>query len=107
MNFLMIIFFTVFLNADYLYHDNCVYDISDNCYTYSSDNSRICDQDIIIEDFIGGYKYADGNCTKDEIFNQIGLTQHEWNFQMALMGNLIGFTTLFLTLFLTVLWGRK
>jgi len=103
----------------YLYQtDNiCVYDVAEDVVGYeykkSSDDSQQRDMGAEESDFLNGYTYYPDTdeCLKNKLLNDIakatGLTLEEVSYQFAIMGNLIGFSFLFITLFITVLISRR
>jgi len=97
--FYIFIIVVSFINADYLYDNKCVnslvIDIKDYCYTYTADNIRECTKDNKLKtSFESGYSYIDGSCVVSN-YKNLGITETQYSFNMALMGNLLGFTMLF------------
>ena len=115
---LPLILILTFSNADYLAtsHDNrCVYDLQPNqgnsgwCYTYSDNNNSRCNRRDKRSYFIGGYVYSsdDDTCLLKNDLKISGLTQREWDYLLAILAHVMGFTMLFLINFLAVLTARK
>ena len=103
---LLFLFITVtFLNADYLYQNTCVIDLSEEkkgyCYVYSNDGSSDCDKNAVSSDFVDGYSYIDGSCVVSD-YNSLGLSVEDYGFYMALMGNFVGFTVLFFAIMIVI-----
>ncbi len=110
-----ILAFTLFLNADYLYTKNnhCVIDLvpyPDNsglCWHDQHNNNDYCKEKAKYSDFKDGYSYIDGSCQYKNDLSVTGLTQSEWDYMLAFLANLVGFTMLFMVTFLSVLIARK
>jgi len=109
-----ILAFTLFLNADYLYVSNnhCVIDLVTRdgggwCFHDLNDNVNVCEKNSDRDDYLDGYSYVDGSCQYNNDASVTGLTVSEWNFMIAILANLIGFTMLFMVSFLSVLIARK
>lgn len=106
---------SIFSNADYLLltNNHCIYDLSPNqndtgfCFTDHSDDLGYCSTDLTMNSFIDGYEYIDGICDLKNDLKITGLTQNQWNYQLALAANFIGFAMLFLIGFLSILVSRK
>ena len=116
MRYLISIFaFTLLLNADYLHTDNnhCVINLapySDNrglCWHDQHDNNDYCDTKAKYKDFEDGFSYEDNLCLYRNDLSVTGLTQSEWDYMLAFVANLLGFTMLFMVSFLSVLIARK
>jgi hypothetical protein len=116
--FLLLSFFvyTVVSRADYLNtatSNQCVYNVvpyQDNtgwCYTKREDDRTYCNKNLNLDDLIDGY-YLDGeDCLLKKDLKITGLTENQLNYQMYLMGNFVGFSSLIIMLFLVVLSTRK
>lgn len=109
-------FLVVSLNADYLAlrdSNHCVIDLTPNqnskgwCYLDLNTNQNKCDSFSSVDDYIDGYFLDQGNCVLKNDLKITGLTQNQFNFMMAVLAHVIGFTMLFLISFLSVLTMRK
>jgi len=116
----LLILFTFSIHAEYLYESKCVDTFEsinqDNnrrnkCKVYYSngDTERTRDecQDLDYED---GYIYDDNEdtCTKIPTdYDQLGISEETWSFNIALLANLVGFTMYFLVNFLSILVMRR
>lgn len=105
-----------FLNADYLHlkDNHCIADLtpyqnhSGWCWRDISDNnSSYCSRRAKIDDFIDGYFLDSGNCILKNDLRITGLTQNQWDYLLAVLANVMGFTMLFLISFLSILVARK
>ena len=77
------------------------------CYYNSDDDKEVCDRELDRDDFIGGYSYEDDECKLNPMSENTGIYWENISFFFALSGNLVGFLTLFLVLYLTNLLVRK
>ncbi len=78
------------------------------CYVdVSDDNNSYCDDTVSINNFIDGYYFDGSNCLLKKNLEITGLTQNQWDWNMALLGHFSGFTVLFLISFLSLLMMRK
>lgn len=102
-------------SADYLYPSEkniCVSVLSPFqgstgvCYTVTSTGVITCDKLANYDDFIDGYEYLTPDCVLKNDLSLTGLTQNQWNYFLAFLAHLIGFTMLFLTNF-TILFVMK
>lgn len=117
---LLFIFFTYFLNADYLYNNNtCVSSFKSinknrpnrkQCRIFYSAGGRVNLRPQCLDlNLINGYTY-DANlatCSLDNDWSKVGLSEEDWNFQIAIVANLTGFTIYFLVNFLSILVMRR
>ena len=113
-----LIFFSIFCNADYLNNNSdstafnqCVKNLKvvNNGkirFKLSSNNSVIREVSTL-DMYIDGYVYKNNQCTIQADYLKLGLTENQWNNQLATLANNLGFTLLFLICFLAVLVMRK
>ena len=106
------------VNADYLYTrfaNRCVYNLTPYqghrgwCYIYSDTNESKCNKNSKLSNFIDGY-YYDANTDECLMKNDLritGLTQNQWDYLLAVLAHVLGFTMLFLISFLAILVVRK
>ena len=118
MRFLLLVFilFSAFSFADYLNtrgRNHCIYNLTPNqdssgwCYTDRNTGNDRCNRNLKMKDLINGYQLDDdGNCVLKKNLYITGLTQNQWDYLMAVMAHVVGFTVLFLVLFITVLVAR-
>jgi len=103
--FIILIAITFFVRADYLYNSVCVYNLNEAkkgyCYQYSEDSSSSCDKNSNLSDFLDGYELVDGNCVLSDS-SKLGLSLENYNLNMALLGNFVGFTILLISLILII-----
>jgi len=112
---LIFIFISInLLNADYLNtksNNICIYQLEalnkGFCYVSRHDNIKYCDKKLTIDELIDGYSYINNQCVINKDLQITGLTENQLNYQFAIMGNLIGFSFLFLILFISSLAVRK
>ena len=118
MKFVLLVFVSFFiLKADFLAlrdRNHCVYNLEPKqnssgwCYRDRNRDKDRCDRFAKIDDFIAGYYLDDnGNCILKKNLKITGLTQNQWDWNMALLGHFTGFTVLFLISFLSLLMMRK
>jgi len=117
MKALIFVLMIVGVHADYLNtktKNHCVYSLLPNqnnkgwCYTDRNTGEDECDRRLTIDQLIDGYYLDDdGNCVLEENLKITGLTKNQWDWLLALMGQLVGFTVLFLVSFLAILSSRK
>jgi len=101
--------------ADYLNTNNntCVYNLEPRpsrgwCYINRSDEQAECDWSAKYSDFIDGFYLNDqGSCVMFEDLQRTGMTYNQFQFQQALLANMLGFFLVFLVGFLFVLQGRR
>jgi len=115
--YIILFFFIVtFSNADYLNTkstNQCIYNVQPYqnsnglCYTKRSNNEDICSIKLKYSDLIDGYEYRDGGCYLKHDLDVTGLSENQFNENMAIAGNMIGLSFMFMTLFISVLIGRK
>ncbi len=116
--FLMFFFFllTTYSNADYLNtrtSNHCIYsvepyqDSSGLCYIDRHTGDNVCDKRLSFDDLLDGYEFVDGGCYLKKDLEYLQLSENQFNYQMAFIGNLMGFSFMFLILFISVLMGRK
>lgn len=106
---------TLTLQADYLYTGNnhCINNLVPNedktgwCWHDIAEAKDYCDKNELIENFYDGYSYVDGQCLYKNDLTLTGLTQNEWNYMIAIMANMIGFTMFFMINFLSIMIARK
>ena len=111
---LFLSFLFVSINADYLKTKNvnrCVYDLRPYqnhkgwCYTKSSNDQDYCSTTMKLKDFISGYDYnasASPTCQKRHNLSVTGLSQSEWDYMLAVLAHVLGFSLLFLTAFVAI-----
>jgi len=117
MRIVLFFFLIISLQADYLNtksNNHCIYNLQPNqnsrgwCYTDRNIDKDKCDRRLKMSDLIDGYYLDDnGNCVLEENLKITGLSANEWRFNMALMGNLVGFTLLFFISLLSIYIARK
>jgi len=115
--YLICIFFLfTFSNADYLNTkstNQCIYNVEPYqghkglCYTKRSNNQNICNTKLKYKDLIDGYEYVNSGCYLKHDLAVTGLTENQFNENMTIAGNLVGFSFMFLILFIATLMGRK
>ena len=117
--FRVIIFIAMIFSAsqaDYLNYNNnhCIYNLTPKqndtgwCFTDRNTGNDKCNRRLNYNRLLDGYYLDDnGNCVLMPNLLVTGLSASQWRFQLALLGNLVGFTLLFLLLFLVVLSSRK
>jgi hypothetical protein len=103
--------------ADYLNTktNKCVYNLTPFhskptgwCFTDRSSGSTKCNKNIKYSRFINGfYINDDGLCVMFEDLQKTGMTYNQYQFQQALLANMLGFFLIFLIGFLFVLQGRR
>lgn len=105
-------FLTTFSNADYLNINSkniCVYNVqpfqgsAGICYTKRSDGSNVCDVSLVYDDLIDGYEYVNSGCYLTNDLQLTGLTQNQWDYFLAVIAHILGFTFLFLINYIAVL----
>lgn len=115
MKTLIFFIFVVSANADYINFQNnhCVVNLTPNqnstgyCFLDKHDNINYCDTSLNIDSFENGYTFETNTCLKSNDLQVTGLTQNQWDFLLAVLANVVGFTMLFLIGFLSVLISRK
>jgi len=107
---------TCYSNADYLNtktSNQCVYDVTPYqdhkglCYTKRSNDNSYCNSKLRFKDLISGYELKGSDCVLKNDLKITGLTQSEWDYSLAFIAHVLGFTMLFLINFLSVLIARK
>ena len=128
-NLLLFLIFVSLINADdvYVYDqflktkngNRCVYDLTPRgdsgqngwCYKNSSDDQKVCDKTLERSDFTAGYRYDeeadDEKCILNYFTHRTGISYEDMNWLFALAGNLIGFSFMLMSLYLTILISRK
>lgn len=92
--------------------NHCIYDITpyqDNsgyCYTARSTGVTYCNKSLTYNDFIDGYYVVDGDCVMKNDLLITGLTQNQWNYLLAVLAHVLGFTMLFLINYLSILVSK-
>lgn len=114
---LSLFFFLIsYLNADYLNTRNrniCIYNLQPFqgsrgiCYTNRLDNVNYCRIRTTFDDLIAGYEFVNGGCYLKNDLQITGLTQNQWDYLLAVLANVLGFTMLFLISYLSVLIAKK
>ena len=98
-------------NADYLNtksSNQCVYNVQPYqnekglCYTKRSNDQNICSTSLRYKHLINGYEYKNSGCYLKNDLELTGLTQSEWDYLLAVLANIIGFTMFFIINFLAV-----
>ena len=100
-----------FSNADYLNTkttNQCIYNVSPYqnhkglCYTKRSNNQNFCSTTLSYSKLIDGYEYKNSGCYLKNDLELTGLTQNQWDYLLAVLANIIGFTMFFLINYLAV-----
>lgn len=112
---ILLFIFTLTINADYLKISNnhCITSITPDqnntgfCYFDIDLNTSYCDSNLKLTDLIDGYFYEDGYCLYNNDLLLTGLSQNQWNYYMAFMANLLGFTMFFLISYLSIMIAKK
>lgn len=96
---IVLLFLTVFLQADILYvkKKRCILDdyyFQNNkfYYTYSSSNSSYSTSKFKANDLEFGYEYTNNTCQKIQVLKDTHLSYDNYKFMTALTGLLIGFS---------------
>ena len=104
---------TLSLNADYLHitDNHCVTDLqpyqNNTGLCWNENNQTFCSTSASYFDFIDGYFYDGTSCQYSNDLSVTGLTQSEWDYQLVLLANLIGFVIFMVLSNLAVLIARK
>lgn len=117
---ILVCFVLLSLNAkaDYLYtkySNRCVYNLTPKqndkgwCWIYTDNNNSSCNKNAKRSQFIDGYIYDvnDDTCLMKNDLKISGLSQSEWDYLLAILAHVMGFTMLFLINFLSILIVRK
>ena len=108
--FIFVLVVTV-TNADYLNtktSNQCIYNVQPYqghkglCYTKRSNNQNICSSKLRYKHLIDGYEYVNNGCYLKNDLELTGLTQNQWDYIMAILANIIGFTMFFLINYLSI-----
>jgi len=107
-----------FVSADYLNtrdKNHCIIDLepyqnhTGYCYHDQRQDRDECDRRLKMKDLIDGYYYDsdDKSCLLKNDLKITGLTQNQWDYLLAVLAHVMGFTMLFLIDYLAVLVVRK
>ncbi len=115
----LIIFFAIFtsdIKADYLNtktSNQCVYDVTPYqnetglCYTKRSNDQSYCSTSLRFKHLIDGYELINSDCLLKNDLKITGLTQNQWDYLLAVLAHIMGFTMLFLINFLSTSIARR
>ncbi len=112
-SFIFLLITTSSFSDSLLYSNNhCVYDIEPYhsntglCFSDRLDSLRYCDEEITHNDFMDGYSLVDSNCVVKNDLLLTGLTQNQWDYLLAVLAHILGFTMLFLVNYLSILVSK-
>jgi len=115
-NLLILLILTLTINADYLNtkdKNHCIINLVPNnnkkgwCYHDQKQDRDECDKKLTMNKLINGYEYVDNKCQLKNDLKITGLTKNQWDYLMAVLAHIVGFTMLFLISFLSILIARK
>lgn len=106
----MFFIYTVFSRADYLNiktTNQCVYNVTPYqgnkglCYVRRSDDKSFCNKNLRYSHLIAGYHLVGSDCVLKNDLQLTGLTQEDFDYLMAVLAHIMGFTMLFMMSFIS------
>ena len=115
---ILIIALVTLANADYLNtkdNNHCAINVQPYqdhtglCWHDQNTDHDDCNRRVYYKHLIDGYEYNadDDTCLLKNDLKITSLTQEEWDYMLAVLAHVMGFTMLFLVDFLSVLIARK